>query len=728
MWRAPLAGLASLAMVATMGVAASTANAAVADHAVSVDGVYVTVWNGESLEDAFVRSSNSAAALDSVYGYTVDGKAYNPATPVEGDATVKAVPATADTVKVKLNLSAKANSAQMVNGKYYASDVTLNVKKGTDAKLSDYYDIKDAFNGYKVTEWTLTDGGQTVASVNSLDDVLAYPVASSTGITVTPKIVKKAAKITFTSNWASNAAHYVGSWTDRQANPSAYGAALELDGVEGDTLNAPTYVFASEASTEFDRVSSWADSKGSGDTVDFGGTFTVGDNAEYVYEPADVTTGAEVSFDSNGGSYIAPKHVDSKKQISDPGQPTRDGYQFLGWKISGVQGADYENDEGAIDAVSGIITRFDGVRFLKNVTLTAQWTATYDIRVTFHYGDYEGAPKDVTATHKPSDFLTEPDTPTREGYIFKGWYKADGNEFDFNNTLVANGASNANFVLTAQWQRAYTDDAENALNYVVSEDFHSDNVNPGTLKDGKVVYADDSDYFTGKSWDAFYAQYKKAYQAYESAKHNAVNGEIDSKTAADVVNTLTAAWKDLRFTSANADTVLNGKNNGGTAKVIYRLNREAGLHHLLSGDETEVLSLSNANFGPGNWTRDDTTFRTINTDTKDKWVKASKANTDLGFVPLVTKVTRLYNAQLQEHMYTSDANEIKVLTDGDWTEDSNEAAFYVPALYTTKTKVVRLYNPSTHLHLYTSDTNEVNVLTTKGGWTLDGDAASFYAL
>ena len=40
MWRAPLAGLASLAMVATMGVAASTANADTAS------GTYTVTYNG----------------------------------------------------------------------------------------------------------------------------------------------------------------------------------------------------------------------------------------------------------------------------------------------------------------------------------------------------------------------------------------------------------------------------------------------------------------------------------------------------------------------------------------------------------------------------------------------------------------------------------------------------------------------------------------------------------
>ena len=730
MWRAPLAGLASLAMVATMGVAASTANAA--DHSATLEGVTgsVNVWDGESLEDAAAR--HSFATLSSQTGYTLDGKAYNPATPLTGNADVKIAPA-ADTVPVTFNL--KSASAQMVNGSYKDSATVLKVAKG--AKIGDYFDVKDAANGKRVTAWELKDSGTVVDSVTTLAQVLEYPVASATSIEVTPKTVTGAATIKFyrPDNWNNNA-HYVGSWTDKQAPVD--GATLDLDGINGETLDAPTYVYTDAPVSEFDKVSSWADADGN--TVELGGKFTVDGDA--YFHTADKTAGADVTFDSNGGSYVKPQHVNAEGHVTKPADPTRDGYTFAGWKLP-ADPTSYAAENGAVTSDYRIID-FGGVTFNRNVTLTAQWTPTYDIRVTFHYGDYEGAPKDVTATYKPNDFLTEPETPTRAGYVFDGWSKPGFvNElFDFNNTLVANGATaaNTNFVLTGVWHRAYADEALNALKYVQSKDFTADGLG-----------RNDSAYFTDASWKAFNAEYKKAYQAYESAKHNAVNGEIDSKTAADVVNTLQAAWKDLRFSSANADTVLDGKvRKGATAKVIYRLNRLGGLHHLLSGDEKEVLSLSNANFGPGNWTRDETTFRTVNnvgTDDKThgtallhpEWVEGTTENANsnvnpvngdkrTAFTPLLKSVTRLYNAQLQEHMYTSDSNEIAVLTAGDWTEDSNLASFYVPALYTTKTKVVRLYNPNTHLHLYTSDTNEVNVLTTKGGWTLDGDAASFYAL
>ena len=72
-WRAPVAGLASVAMLATMGVAAMTANAATvnakpsADVTVSVDGANVTVPMGSSYADALVeagRTLNSTIAND----------------------------------------------------------------------------------------------------------------------------------------------------------------------------------------------------------------------------------------------------------------------------------------------------------------------------------------------------------------------------------------------------------------------------------------------------------------------------------------------------------------------------------------------------------------------------------------------------------------------------------------------------------------------------------------
>ena len=478
-----------------------------------------------------------------------------------------------------------------------------------------------------------------------------------------------------------------------------------------------------DGSSTTNYVEYWQDAAGNKVTGD-----KVTANGDTTYTAVTTKSGVFVSFDSNGGTKVDPVRVKSDKTIAGPADPTREGYDFFGWELP-AGFTSYDKDAVKTVKLDGknhtVIADFAGVYFNASTELTAVWAKTYDIKVTFHYGDYEGAPADKTETVNANSYIAEPEAPTREGYVLDHWYVEGDSakaKFNFDTKLAKEGNKGANFTLVAEWHRATSDEALNALNYVQSTDYVNGSIGVNAGK------ANDADYFTSSTWKAFLGEYKKAYQEYKAARQ--LSPEIDSKTAADVVNTLQAAWKDLRFSSANADTTLDGRTGTqGTAKVIYRLSRANGLHHLLTGDEFEVWSLTNNTVGVGGWTRDETTFRTINTVAKtNKWIEGTKDNSDLGFSPLVKKVTRLYNAQLQEHLYTSDANEVKVLTAGDWTEDSDDAAFFVPALYTTKTKVVRLYNPSTHMHLYTADTNEVKVLTTKGGWTLDGDAASFYAL
>ena len=744
MWRAPLAGLASLAMIATMGVAASTANAAGSDLNHTAKGATAdatTVWNNESYAEAINRVAGNdlgdSLANEAWQVKDTDG-AYLLTAPVTADVTVEAAAADKD-----VTFDLDAASAQVIDGKAYSGSVTVKVPEGST--VGEYHSVADAADTlgghhHVVLTWTIKEGTTILKDDQTLEQVLAYPVAGMTGITVTPKNVVEANRVVFNapSDWADKA-HLTGAYVDAAGN----GASLTLEVPAGTAVASPSFVYDTESDSSFSAVTEWQSA--AGNLAAQGGSFTPDRDVTFTAKLAN-SKSYIVSFDTDGADQtIDPVLVEAGDRISEPTvELTKKGYEFNGWEISGS----YKAETGAVK--NDIVVSWSGVTVTGNVQLKVNWRKlSYKIQVTFDYGDYDGAPADVTKDYNADEYIDEPETPTRAGYVFDGWYVNDGRtKFNFATKMAGEANANKNFTLNAHWHRAYTNEAQNALNYVQSKDYSNGTIGVNAGND------DDSKYFTDASWTEFIAQYKKAYQTYKTAYGQTASGEIDSETAADVVNTLQAAWKDLRFTSATADTVLDGKDTkaDATAKVVYRLNREAGLHHLLSADENEVLSLSNANFGPGNWTRDDTTFRVVNNlvfvngkDDKEgyelshpEWVegtdenaasnKADDGRNNTPFSPLLKQVTRLYNAQLQEHMYTSDANEIAVLTAGDWTEDSNLASFYVPALYTTKTKVVRLYNPSTHLHLYTSDTNEVNVLTTKGGWTLDGDAASFYAL
>ncbi len=101
-----------------------------------------------------------------------------------------------------------------------------------------------------------------------------------------------------------------------------------------------------------------------------------------------------ITFDTAGGSEIAPITQDYGTVITAPEAPTREGYTFIGW--------DKE-----------IPTTMPA----ENMTVTAQWkinryTITFDTA-----GGSEVAP--ITQDYETA--ITAPEAPTREGYTFMGW-------------------------------------------------------------------------------------------------------------------------------------------------------------------------------------------------------------------------------------------------------------------------------------------------------------------
>jgi len=88
---------------------------------------------------------------------------------------------------------------------------------------------------------------------------------------------------------------------------------------------------------------------------------------------------------------------------------------------------------------------------------TTNYTVTFD-------GD-GGTPASTTQSVAVGALLTKPADPVRAGYIFAGWYKADGSEWDFSTDKVSSVTT-----LTAKWTVANTDkpalDKENHFAYM----------------------------------------------------------------------------------------------------------------------------------------------------------------------------------------------------------------------------------------------------------------------
>ena len=101
-----------------------------------------------------------------------------------------------------------------------------------------------------------------------------------------------------------------------------------------------------------------------------------------------------ITFDTAGGSEIAPITQDYDTAITAPADPTREGYTFIGWDME-------------------IPTTMPA----ENMTVTAQWEIN---RYTITF-DTAGGSEIASITQDYGTAITTPADPTREGYTFIGW-------------------------------------------------------------------------------------------------------------------------------------------------------------------------------------------------------------------------------------------------------------------------------------------------------------------
>ena len=101
-----------------------------------------------------------------------------------------------------------------------------------------------------------------------------------------------------------------------------------------------------------------------------------------------------ITFDTAGGSEIAPITQDYGTVITAPEAPEREGYTFIGWD-------------------KAIPTTMPA----ENMTVTAQWEIN-QYTITF---DTNGGSEIAPITQEYGTHITAPADPTREGYTFIGW-------------------------------------------------------------------------------------------------------------------------------------------------------------------------------------------------------------------------------------------------------------------------------------------------------------------
>ncbi|WP_460645372.1 InlB B-repeat-containing protein, partial [Lacrimispora brassicae] len=151
--------------------------------------------------------------------------------------------------------------------------------------------------------------------------------------------------------------------------------------------------------------------------------------------------GCFVAFDFNDGTsteYYSVTVPVGGKITSKPVDPTRDGYLFKGWYSYRDQNQ------------KPVIWDFENDTVMNNMSLWASWEEA--CFVTFDLNDGTNTVYYNVTVPVGGKILTKPADPTRDGYLFKGWYSyRDQNQkpviWDFENDTVM-----TNMSLWASWE------------------------------------------------------------------------------------------------------------------------------------------------------------------------------------------------------------------------------------------------------------------------------------
>ena len=288
--------------------------------------------------------------------------------------------------------------------------------------------------GYTQVGWSTVDGGEKVYDFKDIytknEALTLYPVWNTNKYT-----------IAFDTNGGSEIAPITqdyGTKITTPDNPTRKGYTFKgWDKEIPETMPAENITV--KAQWEINQYTIAFDTNGGSDiapiTQDYGTEITAPDNPTrkgYTFKGWDkeipetmpagnITVKAQwkinqytITFDTNGGSEIAPITQDYGTEITAPDNPTRKGYTFKGW------------DKEIPETMPA-----------ENITVKAQWKIN-QYTITF---DTNGGSEIAPITQDYGTEITAPDNPTRKGYTFKGWDK------EIPETMPAE-----NITVKAQWE------------------------------------------------------------------------------------------------------------------------------------------------------------------------------------------------------------------------------------------------------------------------------------
>ena len=176
-----------------------------------------------------------------------------------------------------------------------------------------------------------------------------------------------------------------------------------------------------------------------------------------------------IEFDTQGGNIFESIEVKKGETLPTIKEPIKEGYIFVGW---------FYND---------ILFDFN-TKIEEDIKLVARWEQKkIDTEVYVVKFDTQGGNTIANQIVEKGNKVVKPTNPTKEGYIFKGWY-VELEEFDFDEKI------SSDLTIVAKWEQEEKNSSQstkpsstsNVNNYTVT--FNSNggsNVPNQTIEEGK---------------------------------------------------------------------------------------------------------------------------------------------------------------------------------------------------------------------------------------------------
>ena len=388
----------------------------------SSDAIHIIVKNGSAFTAPASDGMTRPAGDTGSYFMWLDGngKSYEPGDSVPADVTELTVQWTAPTYTVTLH----ANGGTINNGNVTEYTYGVGATLPTDVTRTGY-----TFKGWYYNE-NLTGSPVTAIGDTETGNKEYWAKWEINQYTVTVKPENGEADITITQDYGTpitapadpTREGYTFIGWDREIPTTM--PAEDMTVTAQWEINQYTITFDTNGGSEIAPITQdyGTNITAPADPIREGYTFIGWDRDIPVTMPAEnITVTAQweinrytITFDTAGGSEIAPITQDYGTNITAPANPTRKGYTFKGW------------DKEIPETMPA-----------ENITVKAQWEIN-QYTIAF---DTNGGSEIAPITQDYSTEITAPDNPTRKGYTFKGWDK------EIPETMPAE-----NMTITAQWE------------------------------------------------------------------------------------------------------------------------------------------------------------------------------------------------------------------------------------------------------------------------------------